>query len=186
MGSGRVNRLHLLDISRGLWLLGALNPHFRYQEYASKPRYIAIARAKRHFLPRYAWHITHRCHKREFLIKLQRVLRSWMSWLSSKMTWFLTPAAPSRAWDHHSPVTPAARPAPRRVTNHPVTIHYSLSTIHYFLPLLLPFLFPLLLPLLVAVLQPKIEPAIVLPEVRFAFEFIPKNEGLGCKGSIWL
>ena len=28
-----------------------------------------MARAKRHFIPGYIWHITHRCHKREFLLK---------------------------------------------------------------------------------------------------------------------
>ncbi|MGA2403881.1 MAG: transposase, partial [Syntrophobacteraceae bacterium] len=27
-----------------------------------------MPRAKRHFLPGYAWHITHRCHKKEFLL----------------------------------------------------------------------------------------------------------------------
>lgn len=40
-----------------------------------------MARAKRHFLPGYAWHITHRCHKREFLLKFARDRRSWTSWL---------------------------------------------------------------------------------------------------------
>ncbi len=40
-----------------------------------------MARAKRHFLPGYAWHITHRCHKREFLLKFARDRRSWISWL---------------------------------------------------------------------------------------------------------
>ena len=28
-----------------------------------------MARANRHHLPGYVWHITHRCHKREFLLK---------------------------------------------------------------------------------------------------------------------
>ena len=28
-----------------------------------------MARAKRHFIPGQIWHITHRCHKREFLLK---------------------------------------------------------------------------------------------------------------------
>jgi len=28
-----------------------------------------MARAKRHFSPGYIWHITHRCHKQEFLLK---------------------------------------------------------------------------------------------------------------------
>jgi len=44
-------------------------------------RAIIMSRAKRHFLPGYAWHITHRCHKREFLLKFDRDRRSWISWL---------------------------------------------------------------------------------------------------------
>ena len=27
-----------------------------------------MVRAKRHYLPGHVWHITHRCHKREFLL----------------------------------------------------------------------------------------------------------------------
>ena len=30
-----------------------------------------MARANRHHLPGYVWHITHRCHKREFLLKFE-------------------------------------------------------------------------------------------------------------------
>jgi len=40
-----------------------------------------MPRAKRHFLPGYAWHITHRCHKKEFLLKFAKDRRSWMTWL---------------------------------------------------------------------------------------------------------
>ena len=28
-----------------------------------------MPRGKRHYLPGYAWHITHRCHEKEFLLK---------------------------------------------------------------------------------------------------------------------
>ena len=31
-----------------------------------------MARAKRHFIPGYIWHITHRCHKQEFLLKFSK------------------------------------------------------------------------------------------------------------------
>jgi putative transposase len=31
-----------------------------------------VARAKRHFVPGYLWHITHRCHKWEFLLKFSK------------------------------------------------------------------------------------------------------------------
>ncbi len=40
-----------------------------------------MARAKRHFLPGYAWHLTHRCHQREFLLKFVKDRRCWISWL---------------------------------------------------------------------------------------------------------
>lgn len=40
-----------------------------------------MPRAKRHFLPGYAWHITHRCHKGEFLLKFERDRRDWIGWL---------------------------------------------------------------------------------------------------------
>jgi putative transposase len=40
-----------------------------------------MARAKRHYLPGYAWHITHRCHEREFLLKFGRDRRRWVQWL---------------------------------------------------------------------------------------------------------
>ncbi len=40
-----------------------------------------MARAKRHYLPGHAWHITHRCHKREFLLKFARDRRRWIQWL---------------------------------------------------------------------------------------------------------
>ena len=38
-------------------------------------------RAKRHYLPGSAWHITHRCHEREFLLKFGRDRRRWAQWL---------------------------------------------------------------------------------------------------------
>jgi REP element-mobilizing transposase RayT len=40
-----------------------------------------VARANRHYLPGYVWHITHRCHKREFLLKFARDQRRWLQWL---------------------------------------------------------------------------------------------------------
>jgi hypothetical protein len=40
-----------------------------------------MARAKRHYIPGYIWHITHRCHKREFLLKFPRDRRRWIEWL---------------------------------------------------------------------------------------------------------
>jgi putative transposase len=40
-----------------------------------------MARAKRHFIPGYVWHITHRCHKRDFLLKLVKDRARWKDWL---------------------------------------------------------------------------------------------------------
>ncbi len=40
-----------------------------------------MARAKRHYLPGHVWHITHRCHKKEFLLKFSRDRRRWLQWL---------------------------------------------------------------------------------------------------------
>jgi len=40
-----------------------------------------MARAKRHFLPGLVWHITHRCHKKEFLLRFYKDKRRWLSWL---------------------------------------------------------------------------------------------------------
>ena len=40
-----------------------------------------MARANRHHLPGYVWHITHRCHKREFLLKFEKDKKRWVNWL---------------------------------------------------------------------------------------------------------
>jgi len=40
-----------------------------------------MARAKRHYLHGYVWHITHRCHKKEFLLKLVKDRQRWLYWL---------------------------------------------------------------------------------------------------------
>jgi len=40
-----------------------------------------MARANRHYVPGLTWHITHRCHKREFLLKFAKDRRRWLFWL---------------------------------------------------------------------------------------------------------
>jgi len=40
-----------------------------------------MARANRYFIPGHVWHITHRCHKKEFLLKFSRDRERWLSWL---------------------------------------------------------------------------------------------------------
>src|SRR3990172_9596072 len=40
-----------------------------------------MPRANRHYIPGYVWHITHRCHKKEFLLKFDKDRRLWLQWL---------------------------------------------------------------------------------------------------------
>jgi len=40
-----------------------------------------MARAKRNYAPGLIWHITQRCHKREFLLKFSRDKRAWLRWI---------------------------------------------------------------------------------------------------------
>ena len=40
-----------------------------------------MPRANRHFLPGHVWHITHRCHQKEFLLKFARDRSRWIEWL---------------------------------------------------------------------------------------------------------
>ena len=40
-----------------------------------------MAREKRHFIPGYIWHVTHRRHKREFLLKFSMDRHRYLQWL---------------------------------------------------------------------------------------------------------
>ena len=40
-----------------------------------------MARAKRHYIPGCIWHITHRCHKREFLLGFSKDRHRYLQWL---------------------------------------------------------------------------------------------------------
>ena len=40
-----------------------------------------MPRANRHFLPGYVWHITHRCHHKQFLLKFVRDRRRYLHWV---------------------------------------------------------------------------------------------------------
>lgn len=40
-----------------------------------------MPRANRYFIPGYVWHITHRCHQREFLLRFGRDRQAWIRWL---------------------------------------------------------------------------------------------------------
>ncbi len=52
--------------------------HSQKRDYSQEP---PMARAKRHYIPGQIWHITHRCHKREFLLKFSKDRRRWLQWL---------------------------------------------------------------------------------------------------------
>ena len=40
-----------------------------------------MPRANRYYLPGHVWHITHRCHKKEFLLKCSKDRKRWRYWL---------------------------------------------------------------------------------------------------------
>jgi REP element-mobilizing transposase RayT len=40
-----------------------------------------MQRASRHYIPGHVWHITHRCHKKEFLLKFAKDRQAWLDWL---------------------------------------------------------------------------------------------------------
>ena len=40
-----------------------------------------MSRANRSFIPGQIWHITHRCHKKEFLLKFKKDRKRWIYWL---------------------------------------------------------------------------------------------------------
>ena len=40
-----------------------------------------MPRANRYFLSGHVWHITHRCHKQQFLLKFAKDRRAWVYWL---------------------------------------------------------------------------------------------------------
>lgn len=40
-----------------------------------------MPRARRHFLPGHIWHITERCHSRDFLLRVRHDRRRWLWWL---------------------------------------------------------------------------------------------------------
>ncbi len=40
-----------------------------------------MPRANRNFVPGLVWHITHRCHKKEFLLKFRRDKMLWIGWM---------------------------------------------------------------------------------------------------------
>ena len=40
-----------------------------------------MPRAHRYYLPGHVWHITHRCHQKEFFLKFTKDRKRWIQWL---------------------------------------------------------------------------------------------------------
>ena len=40
-----------------------------------------MPRASRYWLAGHVWHLTHRCHRRQFLLRFARDRRLWLRWL---------------------------------------------------------------------------------------------------------
>jgi putative transposase len=40
-----------------------------------------VPRANRYFLPNHVWHIAHRCHRKDFLLKFAKDRKRWLCWL---------------------------------------------------------------------------------------------------------
>ena len=47
-----------------------------------------MTRANRHYIPGCIWHITHRCHKKEFLLKFARDRSRFVMWLGEARSRF--------------------------------------------------------------------------------------------------
>ncbi len=45
-----------------------------------------MPRAHRYYLPGHIWHLTHRCHNREFLLQEPTVRRQWIGWVRKAQT----------------------------------------------------------------------------------------------------
>ena len=54
---------------------------FRAKSTLLREEHWQMARAKLHFLPGHVWHITHRSHKKEFLLKFAKDRCRWLQWL---------------------------------------------------------------------------------------------------------
>jgi putative transposase len=50
-----------------------------------------MPRGNRHRLAGYVWHITERCHRRQFLLKFARDRRNWIRWLYEARKRFAKP-----------------------------------------------------------------------------------------------
>jgi len=54
---------------------------FRVKNTLLREKQGQMAREKRYFFSGHVWHITHRCHKKEFWFKFARDRRRYLQWL---------------------------------------------------------------------------------------------------------
>jgi len=55
-------------------------------------------KAKKQYLPGYVWHIAHRCHKKEFLLKFARDRRKYMAWFFEEKGTAWDPGLGAKKW----------------------------------------------------------------------------------------
>ena len=55
---------------------------FTEKNESNQRKAFQMPRANRYYMPGYVWHITHRCHKQEFLLKFNRDKKRWIYWLN--------------------------------------------------------------------------------------------------------
>jgi hypothetical protein len=76
-----------------------LDPMFLALERPQSGMELTMPRASRHYLPRYIWHLTRRCHRRPFLLRFAKNRQAGVCWLYA--------ATPARtAISRCSPFTP--------------------------------------------------------------------------------
>jgi hypothetical protein len=79
-GSDQSNMLKIYCIVKNYFKNRVNNPLFEAKiEHIGKRQW--PDRANRHFVPGQVWHLTHRCHKREFLLKFGKDSHRWLQWL---------------------------------------------------------------------------------------------------------
>jgi len=80
-GSDQTKQLSFRNKGIKKGLKTTLNTAFYGQKAPLRNFGANMARANRHYTPDCAWHITHRCHQREFLLKYIKDRQRWLLWL---------------------------------------------------------------------------------------------------------
>ena len=81
MGSDQANCLFGQRNELKIGPFQTLNATFYSKKDVLRKKQQEMASASRHYIPGCAWHIIHRCHKQEFLLKFSKDRRCWLGWL---------------------------------------------------------------------------------------------------------